>query len=80
MNSQQPNLRDRLYNLFTNYRNFMNFSNEAVANHPPGTSQGDSVESVHDVIHTTVGGVDQYGNMAYLEYSSFDPIFWFHHR
>jgi tyrosinase len=37
---------------------------------------GDSLESVHDTIHNTVGSD---GHMSMLAYSSFDPIFWLHH-
>ncbi|KAF1963307.1 Di-copper centre-containing protein [Byssothecium circinans] len=37
---------------------------------------GDSLESIHGTIHDTVGGD---GNMLWLQYSSFDPVFWFHH-
>jgi len=37
---------------------------------------GDSLESVHDTIHNTVGSD---GHMSTLAYSSFDPIFWLHH-
>ncbi|GAM91208.1 hypothetical protein ANO11243_092550 [Dothideomycetidae sp. 11243] len=73
--SNQPNFKQRLYNLFTNYNNFNQFSNEAwIAN--SGVQGADSLESLHDSLHTITGSN---GHMTYLDYSSFDPIFWLHH-
>lgn len=40
-------------------------------------SNRDSFESVHDEIHSTVGG--NQGHMSYLDVASFDPLFWIHH-
>lgn len=67
--------RDRLYNLFTFYSNYSEFSTESYAF---GTDLGnvDSLESIHDVIHGVTGSG---GHMTYLDYSAFDPIFWLHH-
>ncbi len=42
----------------------------------PGVSNADSLESIHDVIHSIVGSN---GHMTYLDYSAFDPSFWLHH-
>lgn len=70
--NNQASLRSRIYNLLTNYPNFNSFSNEAA--NPGGNS--DSLESVHDQIHSLTGGG---GDMTYLDYSAFDPVFWLHH-
>jgi len=67
-------LRDRLFNLFTNYDNFTEFGNEAWIN--ANTVNADSLESVHDLIHSLTGSN---GHMTYLDYAAFDPIFWLHH-
>ncbi|KAF3901427.1 Tyrosinase [Orbilia brochopaga] len=69
------NLKNRVYNLLTTYNDFSSFSNK-------GTSQAvdgrlDSLESVHDVIHATVGG--NTGEMAYVDYAAMDNMFWLHH-
>lgn len=39
-------------------------------------SNADSLESIHDVIHSILGSN---GHMTYLDYSAFDPSFWLHH-
>ena len=36
----------------------------------------DSLEAVHDTVHTTVGSG---GHMSEVPYAAFDPIFWLHH-
>ncbi|KAK6954358.1 hypothetical protein Daesc_004325 [Daldinia eschscholtzii] len=71
-----PSFQQRLYNLFSNYPIYANFSNEAWI---PGPNNGsyDSLESLHDAIHTVGGGV--YGHLAIIAYSGFDPLFWLHH-
>ncbi|KAI1416072.1 Di-copper centre-containing protein [Hypoxylon sp. FL1857] len=72
-----PSFQQRLYNLFSNYPNYTTFSNEAWI--PTGNTNEsyDSIESLHDVIHTVGGGV--YGHLAIIAYSGFDPLFWLHH-
>lgn len=67
-------MRDRLYNLMTSYSNFSQFSNEAWFTST--TTNADSLESLHDVIHAIVGNN---GHMTYLDFSAFDPMFWMHH-
>ncbi|PWW80406.1 Di-copper centre-containing protein [Tuber magnatum] len=71
------NLRDRVYALLSrnNYRNFAFFSNDGWNNngHP---DDYDSLESVHNTIHGTIGGG---GHMSTPAYAGFDPIFWLHH-
>jgi len=79
LNNQQPSWAQRLYNLFVldgNY-NFMDFSNE-IFNPDSSSSQVDSIESVHNSIHTEIGGPNL-GHMGVIDVSAFDPIFWMHH-
>lgn len=40
------------------------------------TSSGNSIESIHNVVHNAVGG---YGHMSDPAVSAFDPVFWLHH-
>ncbi|RDW85231.1 hypothetical protein BP6252_02821 [Coleophoma cylindrospora] len=72
LDNSASSLRNRLYNLFTNYQNYTEFSNEAFSN----SVYYDSIESVHDFIHGYTGNG---GHMTYIEYSAFDPIFFLHH-
>lgn len=72
--NNQVSARDRLYNLLTSYGNFSQFGNEAWIS--SSTTNADSLESLHDVIHAITGNN---GDMTYLDYSAFDPIFWLHH-
>ncbi|KAF2030837.1 Di-copper centre-containing protein [Setomelanomma holmii] len=68
------NIRQRTYQMLAMQKNYYNISNNAVKN-----SQGevvDSLESVHDTLHNTVGNG---GHMWQTQYSSFDPIFWLLH-
>lgn len=76
MNGQQASLASRLYNLFTNYNTFSNVSNEAYYQGMSGNF--DSIESIHDVIHSLVGGQNS-GDMSVIEISAYDPAFWLHH-
>jgi len=75
MDNNRQSISDRLYNLFTNYNNFTEFSNE-VWIEESGDTNGDSLESIHDLIHSLTG---MNGHMTYLDYAAFDPIFWLHH-
>lgn len=72
--NNRVSFQDRLYNLFTNYDNFTEFGNEAWMN--PSVSNADSLESIHDAIHSILGSN---GHMTYLDYSAYDPSFWLHH-
>ena len=74
LDNNRVSFQDRLYNLFTNYDNFTEFGNEAWMS--PAVSNADSLESIHDAIHSIVGSN---GHMTYLDYSAFDPSFWLHH-
>ena len=70
------NLRDRVYVQLTTATNYTQFSNEGW--YPNQSPNYDSLESIHDEIHNTVGGPN-YGHMSAIPYSAFDPIFWLHH-
>lgn len=75
LDNSRISFRDRLYNLFTFYNNYSEFSTES---YTFGTAfrNADSLESIHDVIHGATGSG---GHMTYLDYSAYDPIFWLHH-
>ncbi|KAJ2892941.1 uncharacterized protein MKZ38_009199 [Zalerion maritima] len=75
MDALLPNIQQRLYQLFSNYPNYTMFSNAAYSSRT-GNGDFDSVESLHDVIHTAAG---MHGHMAFIWYSAFDPIFFLHH-
>jgi tyrosinase len=71
-----PSIQQRLYALFTNSDNYSTWSNEAWI--PDGSNSSlDSIESLHDTIHLACGG--NFGHMAIIAYSSFDPVFFLHH-
>ncbi|KAK5168744.1 uncharacterized protein LTR77_006053 [Saxophila tyrrhenica] len=74
LDNNRVSFQDRLYNLFTNYDNFTEFGNEAWMH--PGLQASDSLESLHDAIHSIMGSN---GHMTYLDYSAYDPIFFLHH-
>ncbi len=65
--------------MFSSYDNYTTFSNNAFG------VQADSLESLHDTIHSLVGGFgpgqpsSQAGHMAFIQWSAFDPIFFLHH-
>ncbi|GME24295.1 Tyrosinase [Neofusicoccum parvum] len=73
MNNLRPQLRDALYDLFSNYDNFTVFSNMA-SYHP---DQYQSIEAVHGWVHNYVGGEN--GHMLAVPWSAFDPAFMLHH-
>jgi tyrosinase len=70
------NLRDNVYNLFTQCSQYPEFSNDASGNSDAGCHN--SLEAIHDSIHSLVGGQND-GHMTYLWYAAFDPVFWLHH-
>ncbi|KAF7957392.1 hypothetical protein EAE96_002977 [Botrytis aclada] len=75
LDNSAASFRNRLYNLFTNYHDYSTFSNEAwITASSPGDF--DSIESLHDQIHGLTGSG---GHMSYIDYSSFDPLFFLHH-
>ena len=69
--------RQRIYTMLSSVGDF------GIVGTPSWTPSGnpgsyDSFEAVHDNIHGLVGG-ENYGNMAVVVASAFDPVFWFHH-
>lgn len=76
LDNSAPSFRRRLYNLFTNYHTYENFSNEGWFNSSNNPNGYDSIESLHDQIHGLTGSG---GHMTYIDYSAFDPVFWLHH-
>ena len=77
MNANQPQYQERLFNLFTQYNDFMDMSTEPFLK-SAGPLQQDSIESIHDSVHSTVGGPN-YGHMSVIDVSAMDPVFWLHH-
>ncbi|KAI1428347.1 hypothetical protein F5Y12DRAFT_782760 [Xylaria sp. FL1777] len=76
LDNHLPSYQQRLYNLFANYPNYTHFSNEGwIGQSNNGTY--DSIESLHDSIHTIGGG--GWGHLAIIAYSAFDPLFFLHH-
>ena len=72
--NNNPSFKERMYNLFMNYRDYNQFSNAAwIEDNLPGA---DSAESVHNVIHGIVGSG---GHMSFLDVGSFDPAFFLVH-
>lgn len=72
--NNQPSFKQRMYNLFTNFRDYNQFSNAAwIQDNLP---DADSAESVHNVIHGIVGSG---GHMSFLDVGSFDPAFFLVH-
>ncbi|KAK0660209.1 Polyphenol oxidase 1 [Lasiodiplodia hormozganensis] len=73
MDKGRPQLRDALYDLFTNYHNFTILGNMASYK----GKQYQSLETVHGWVHIWAGGNN--GNMYHVPFSSFDPVFMLHH-
>ncbi|KAM3075779.1 hypothetical protein ACMFMG_007905 [Clarireedia jacksonii] len=74
LEANQPNFRNQLMTLFSNYQRYNTFSNEG-----SGSAGFGNLESIHDTVHVVTGGLDIPGHMTVVPVSSFDPIFWFHH-
>ncbi|KAJ6580116.1 tyrosinase [Mycena vulgaris] len=73
LKSTQRQLKTKTYNLLTRVHTWPAFSN-----HTPGDggSTSNSLEAIHDGIHTNVGGN---GQMSDPSVAAFDPIFFLHH-
>jgi tyrosinase len=76
LNSIQQNNKQRIYAMFTGNSNFTEVGTYPYINR--GANSYDSFEAVHDQIHLAVGG-SNYGEMAIIALSSYDPVFWLHH-
>jgi len=70
----QKNTRDRTYALLTFVETWEVFSNHTFTQEHP--TAYDSVESIHDTLHTVIGGN---GHMGSPDFAGFDPAFWLHH-
>lgn len=70
-----PEIQQRLFILFSSYKDFNSFGNKAWAV-AQNLSSWDSIEAIHDIIHI-YGGLK--GHMTYVPLSSFDPLFFIHH-
>lgn len=60
-----------------NSPSYTHFSNEGWIGRNGTSLYYDSIESLHDSVHTIGGGV--WGHLAIIAYSAFDPIFFLHH-
>ena len=76
MSASQSQWHDRVYNLMTQYPIYGNFSNAAWISDMTGPGNYDSLESVHNDVHWTIGGN---GHMNMPPWSGFDPVFMLHH-
>ena len=77
MNQNQKQVKQRVYNILTGNSNFTQVGTSSwMSGAGPGSY--DSLESIHDQVHGTVGGTN-YGDMSVIAVSSFDPSFWLHH-
>ena len=81
-NNIRKSLQDQVYQLFTTCNDYLHFSNDAAGSST--TQCSNSLEGIHNTIHTTSGGgptssVNSGGHMYYLATAAFDPVFWLHH-
>ncbi|KAK3714227.1 hypothetical protein LTR37_008029 [Vermiconidia calcicola] len=81
-NNIRASLQDQVYQLFSTCKDYAHFSNDQAGS--SSTSCANSLEGIHNTIHTTAGGVPSAsvkssGHMYYLATASFDPVFWLHH-
>lgn len=73
----QVNMRQRTYQMLAMQKDYYSISNNAVQTKDPNSGVVlDSLESVHDTLHNTIGDG---GHMWQTQYSSFDPTFWLLH-
>jgi tyrosinase len=81
-NNIRASLQDQLYQLFSTCKDYLHFSNDHAGS--SSTSCSNSLEGIHNTVHTTTGGVPSTsvktaGHMYYLSTAAFDPVFWLHH-
>ncbi|OAR03172.1 hypothetical protein LLEC1_07414 [Akanthomyces lecanii] len=74
MYRRTPQIQQRLYNMYSSYNDYQSFSNKAWATE--NNRYADSIESLHDLVHTYTG---LGGHMAYIPIAAFDPLFFLHH-
>ncbi|WPH03144.1 Hypothetical protein R9X50_00601900 [Acrodontium crateriforme] len=81
-NKNQKSLQSQVYNLLTQCNDFQHFSNDNAGN---SRSCSNSLEGIHNTVHSISGGYNVYdgnqygGHMAWINVASFDPLFWLHH-
>lgn len=77
----RPSMQDQVYQLFSTCSDYLHFSNDDAGS--SSTSCSNSLEGIHNTIHTTAGGPGSStvsgGHMTYLATAAFDPLFWLHH-
>jgi len=77
----RASMQDQVYQLFSTCSDYLHFSNDDAGS--SSTSCSNSLEGIHNTIHTTAGGPGSStvsgGHMTYLATAAFDPIFWLHH-
>jgi tyrosinase len=71
LDANRDSLRQRTYQMLALQTDYYNISNNMVRN-----GVADSLESIHDTLHNTIGDG---GHMWNTQYSAFDPIFWLLH-
>ncbi|KAF2735384.1 Di-copper centre-containing protein [Polyplosphaeria fusca] len=69
LDQNRPNIQSRVYNVLALQNDYDDISNDQ--------TDGDSLESTHDTIHTLVGAGN--GHMGQVPYAAFDPAFMLHH-
>lgn len=67
-------LHDIAYQILTQTTVYGEMANNG---YPGDITGAGSFENPHGTVHNAIGGT--YGHMSSLDYSAFDPIFWFHH-
>ncbi|QIW98152.1 hypothetical protein AMS68_003670 [Peltaster fructicola] len=80
-NNIRSSLQDQVWQLFSTCTDYLHFSNDDAGS--SSTSCSNSLEGIHNTVHTTTGGVPSSsvsaGHMTYLSTAAFDPVFWLHH-
>jgi len=78
-NNIRASLQDQVYQMFSTCKDYAGFANSNAGN----TRCSNSLEGIHNTIHTTLGGPGSSsvsaGHMTYLSTAAFDPGFWLHH-
>jgi tyrosinase len=78
-NNIRASLQDQVYQMFSTCKDYAGFANSNAGN----TRCSNSLEGIHNTIHTTLGGpgssTTSAGHMTYLSTAAFDPGFWLHH-
>lgn len=74
-NNIRGSLQDQLYQIYSTCDTYSEVGLDAAST---GTTKcSNSLEGIHNIIHTTMGGSK--GHMTVLPLAAFDPSFWLHH-